>query len=61
MNNPFAPPDLFEARRILAVQPHYDDNDIAAGGALGEAKIRLMANGCLRAEKICAFPATTSS
>ncbi len=34
MNNPFAPPDLSEARRILAVQPHYDDNDIAAGGAL---------------------------
>ncbi len=28
------PPDLSTARRILAVQPHYDDNDIAAGGTL---------------------------
>lgn len=27
-------PDLFAGRRILAVQPHYDDNDIAAGGTL---------------------------
>lgn len=27
-------PDIFTARRILAVQPHYDDNDIAAGGTL---------------------------
>lgn len=27
-------PELREARRILAVQPHYDDNDIAAGGTL---------------------------
>ena len=34
MDNPFAPPDLFQTKRILAVQPHYDDNDIAAGGAL---------------------------
>ncbi len=34
MDNPFEPPDLFKAKRILAVQPHYDDNDIAAGGAL---------------------------
>ncbi len=32
--NPFEPPDLFTAKRILAVQPHYDDNDIAAGGSL---------------------------
>ncbi len=32
--NPFEPPDIFTAKRILAVQPHYDDNDIAAGGAL---------------------------
>lgn len=29
-----APPDLSTARRVLAVQPHYDDNDIAAGGTL---------------------------
>ena len=25
-------PDLFAARRVLCVQPHYDDNDIGAGG-----------------------------
>jgi N,N'-diacetylchitobiose non-reducing end deacetylase len=29
-------PDLFSARRILCVQPHYDDNDIAAGGILAQ-------------------------
>ncbi len=34
MESPFLPPNIFEARRILAIQPHYDDNDIAAGGAL---------------------------
>lgn len=27
-------PDLFSARTVLAIQPHYDDNDIAAGGAI---------------------------
>jgi N,N'-diacetylchitobiose non-reducing end deacetylase len=27
-------PDLFTARRILCVQPHYDDNDIGAAGIL---------------------------
>lgn len=27
-------PDLREATRVLAVQPHYDDNDIGAGGTL---------------------------
>ena len=27
-------PNLKDAKRILAVQPHYDDNDIAAGGTL---------------------------
>lgn len=32
--NPFEKPDLFLAKRILAVQPHYDDNDIASGGTL---------------------------
>jgi LmbE family N-acetylglucosaminyl deacetylase len=26
--------DLLKARRILCVQPHYDDNDICAGGTL---------------------------
>jgi LmbE family N-acetylglucosaminyl deacetylase len=34
MENPFAPPDIYAAKRILAIQPHYDDNDIAAGGSL---------------------------
>ena len=34
MNDLFNPPDIRQARRILAIQPHYDDNDIAAGGAL---------------------------
>lgn len=29
-------PDIFEAKRILCVQPHYDDNDIAAGGTLAQ-------------------------
>jgi LmbE family N-acetylglucosaminyl deacetylase len=29
-------PDLFQARRVLAVQPHYDDNDIACGGILAK-------------------------
>jgi LmbE family N-acetylglucosaminyl deacetylase len=27
-------PDLGAARRLLCVQPHYDDNDIGAGGAI---------------------------
>jgi LmbE family N-acetylglucosaminyl deacetylase len=27
-------PDLLRVRRILCVQPHYDDNDIGAGGTL---------------------------
>lgn len=27
-------PNIFQARRILCVQPHYDDNDIGAGGTL---------------------------
>ena len=27
-------PDLFKAKRILCIQPHYDDNDIGAGGTL---------------------------
>jgi N,N'-diacetylchitobiose non-reducing end deacetylase len=30
----FSYPDLFAAKRILVVQPHYDDNDIFAGGTL---------------------------
>lgn len=27
-------PDIHAARRILCIQPHYDDNDIGAGGTL---------------------------
>lgn len=27
-------PDLFQAKRVLAIQPHYDDNDIGGGGTL---------------------------
>ena len=27
-------PDIFSAKRILCIQPHYDDNDIAAAGIL---------------------------
>lgn len=27
-------PELFSAKRILCIQPHYDDNDIAAAGIL---------------------------
>jgi LmbE family N-acetylglucosaminyl deacetylase len=27
-------PELREARRVLAIQPHYDDNDLGAGGTL---------------------------
>ena len=27
-------PDIFTAKRILCIQPHYDDNDIAAAGIL---------------------------
>lgn len=27
-------PDIYSARRILCIQPHYDDNDIAAAGSL---------------------------
>jgi LmbE family N-acetylglucosaminyl deacetylase len=27
-------PDLYRAERILCVQPHYDDNDLSAGGTI---------------------------
>ena len=27
-------PDIFAAKSILCIQPHYDDNDIAAAGIL---------------------------
>jgi N,N'-diacetylchitobiose non-reducing end deacetylase len=29
-----AKPDLFTARRVLCIQPHYDDNDLFAGGTI---------------------------
>jgi LmbE family N-acetylglucosaminyl deacetylase len=35
-----APPDLLAARSVVAIQPHYDDNDIAAGGTLAELRAR---------------------
>jgi len=34
-------PDIFAAKRILCIQPHYDDNDIAAAGTIA----RLTAQG----------------
>ncbi len=34
-------PDLFSAKRVLCIQPHYDDNDIAAAGTIA----RLTAQG----------------
>jgi LmbE family N-acetylglucosaminyl deacetylase len=34
-------PDIFSARRIVCIQPHYDDNDIGAAGILK----RLQGNG----------------
>jgi len=29
-------PDIFSAKKILCIQPHYDDNDIAAGGTFAQ-------------------------
>ena len=34
-------PDIFSAKRVLCIQPHYDDNDIAAAGTIA----RLTAHG----------------
>jgi LmbE family N-acetylglucosaminyl deacetylase len=31
---PLPMPDLLDAKRVLCVQPHYDDNDVGAGGTL---------------------------
>jgi N,N'-diacetylchitobiose non-reducing end deacetylase len=33
-------PDLLAAKNVLCVQPHYDDNDIAAGGTIALLKAR---------------------
>ncbi len=35
-----AVPDLLSAKQLLVVQPHYDDNDIAAGGTLARLAAR---------------------
>lgn len=29
-------PDIFSAKRVLCIQPHYDDNDIGAGGTFAQ-------------------------
>jgi len=29
-------PDIFSAKKVLCIQPHYDDNDIAAGGTIAQ-------------------------
>ena len=29
-------PDIFSAKKILCIQPHYDDNDIGAGGTIAQ-------------------------
>lgn len=33
-------PDLFDARRVLCIQPHYDDNDIGAGGTFAQLAMK---------------------
>ena len=40
MEQPPLIPGLLQARRILCVQPHYDDNDIGAGGTLASLSAR---------------------
>lgn len=40
MSPRFPAPDLLEASHVLCVQPHYDDNDIAAGGTLATLHAR---------------------
>ena len=37
-----APPDIMQARRVLCVQPHPDDNEIGMGGIVAA----LAAAGC---------------
>ncbi len=36
----FSIPDLLSARNVLCVQPHYDDNDIGAGGTIAALRAR---------------------
>jgi LmbE family N-acetylglucosaminyl deacetylase len=49
MNFEIKIPDLYDAKKILAIQPHYDDNDIPAGGtlaALAQAGIEIIYLTC---------------
>jgi LmbE family N-acetylglucosaminyl deacetylase len=33
-------PDLLSAQTVLAIQPHYDDNDLSAGGTIVSLVVR---------------------
>lgn len=49
MNFEIKIPNLYDAKKILAIQPHYDDNDIPAGGtlaALAQAGIEIVYLTC---------------
>ena len=42
-------PNLYDAKKVLAIQPHYDDNDIPAGGtiaAMAQAGIEIVYLTC---------------
>jgi len=36
----YSGPDLLSAKRVLCIQPHYDDNDLCAGGTIAELSDR---------------------
>ncbi len=38
MGGPLFGLDLLTARNVLCVQPHYDDNDLGAGGTVARLK-----------------------
>ena len=47
-------PDLYKAKKVLAIQPHYDDNDIPAGGtlaALAQAGVEIVYLTCTDDQK----------
>jgi LmbE family N-acetylglucosaminyl deacetylase len=47
-------PDLYDAKKVLAIQPHYDDTDIPAGGtiaALAQAGIEIVYLTCTDDQK----------
>jgi N,N'-diacetylchitobiose non-reducing end deacetylase len=47
-------PNLYDAKKVLAIQPHYDDNDIASGGtitALADAGIEVVYLTCTDDQK----------